>query len=288
MDIRKGGCIYCGLIQDYGGGCLTCGGLLEGEEKDKGLIENTQIRNKINLISIDNKKSEIFGSYLFRSQTYPSDIDITEPFDVCCSKEDGARKIEKKLLDIIHDVMESRVTYFGEMKAGTDLRYLIDIDDPEFRRKIKRLNRKKLLSDDETRAILKLHSRGGKDDLDVVGEMLRMHYTIRWNQEEALRRYKVLPGGIKMSLREALTIPSFIKIDVWTLINGRYMEITNFFEMNIVDKNGNTIYRNVKLKKYDAEMRRLIKRLSSKSFYNPFKMAKRMWGLSRTGKMPNV
>jgi predicted nucleotidyltransferase len=112
------------------GGCYACGGNLNiVMQKNRNSITD-QIKDMIKLISKNKNKSEIFGSYVYRSQFYPSDIDIHEVIRTTPTRPESIYKSAAKALqNIVKDVKKRRGIYYGEVKAGIDERFLIDIND---------------------------------------------------------------------------------------------------------------------------------------------------------------
>lgn len=281
MKLFKGCCPHCNLIQDYGGGCATCGGSLDAIRKVKNPLSfNTQTREIIKLLSNNPLKARPFGSFVYSAQFFPSDIDITEQIIKCCDINDGAKKMVTLFKRIAKETDGTDI-YFSEAKAGNDERFNINIDDPNFNNKIIDLFENKLLSKEETESILKLNKSKDPNDKEIINETIRMKNIIRWSKGDIINGYKILAGNKKISLFDAMKTKGHLKIDVWAYLNNRYIEVTNFWILNIKNKAGETIYENFGPLDYEHEMKKQIKKLGSKLFYNPFKMAKRMWGLSR-------
>lgn len=282
-------------LQGYGfGGCHACGGNFNIiMQKNKKAITD-QIRESIELITRDKKKSQIFGSYVYRSQFYPSDIDIHEVVNVAPSRQKNVYKnMVKTIQDITKKIKKKRSIYFGEFKAGNDERFDIDVNDPDFLNKIDNLFLNKLLSKREYTQFVGLHALYKQQNdccaFDELTEELRQKKVIRWTQAEILKGHKKLVGNVKIKLEDAFKGETPIKIDIWAPINGRYIEITNFFFLVVYDKKAGTIkILNHKYGDYVKNILEQVEKYSSKLFFNPFKMGKRIWGIARETKNLNL
>ena len=228
------------------GGCLTCGGDLNIiKQKNKDSLTE-QIRKTIDIIVNNNKNAEIFGSFVYRSQYYPSDIDIHEPIlETIDNKEDIYTKMSNTLKKIVSDVNKKKGLYVAEIKAGLDERYNLDVKNKDFMKNIEELYNNNLFLKEEYEYIDKLYNLYINNKsccaLDELEEIIRLKKVVRWNGEEILRGYKVLPGRLKLDLIDAVKYNTSIKIDIWAPINGRYIEITNFFFLVVYDKNNDKI-----------------------------------------------
>ena len=276
-------------LEGYGyGGCNACGGNLNliMQKNKESLTE--QVKDALELISDDTSKGDIFGSYVYRSQYYPSDIDYHEIIDTTPANEkDIYKKTVKIIQSIVRDIQKRKNIYFGEFKAGIDKRFDIDVlDIYNFMDKLDNLLMNGLISKDEyvyMNNLFKLY----RDDQDInafdeLTEMLRMKKVIRWDAKELLRGYKILVGNKKISLEDAMKGLTPVKIDIWAPINGRYIEITNFFFLVTYSKDTRQIkLLNSEVKDYVKEILKQVEKYSSELFFNPFKMAKRMWGIAR-------
>lgn len=257
------------------------------------------IRN-IKLMSIDKDKlAEPFGSYTYRIQKYPGDIDLVEEFYDCCTPEDVAKKFAEKFKKIVKDIISLKMHYISDIKAGIDYRYDEDIGilyegvyivSEDFDSLIE--DYKDLFSEEEIDKLKKhtKHEYMTPDDYDIVNEIFREHLVLRWTPEEILSGKKQLIGNEEITLEEAVTTFSHIKLDMITVINQKFVEITNFFALAVKDANGKYTPINVFLVKgqegfnkmnIDQLKIQIEKLFYSNKFFNPFKMIKRMWALAR-------
>jgi hypothetical protein len=254
--------------------------------------------NNIKLLSFSRDKlATPFGSYIYRLQKYPGDLDLVEEFTECCSLENVINKFIKSLQNIVKNINRNRLHYFSEVKAGLDHRYDIDIGTMEngyYRPNkylgdiIKKLHAKKLLSQEEYDIIIYILSDnyyGYSDGYDTIKYILRERKILRWTDEEILNGIKKLPGNKKITLKEALTHKADVKIDLISELNGKLVEITNYLQLAYEDKKGELHFVNIDLRKQNNIPLQLPKEIEklyfSNMFYSPFKMVKRMYSLSR-------
>ena len=270
------------------GGCYACGSGLNIISQKNNKALTSQIRDNIKLLSNNDKKAQIFGSFVYRSQYYPGDIDIQEVVSVSPSREEGIyKKIAELLVKIVKELKKRPNIFFGEVKAGVDFRFDFPIDGL-FMENLEKIRH--LITESEYDDFKILYTMAKKGDInahDQLKEDLRMKKIIRWSETEILEEKKTLSGGLVITLTEAMQLKpengdNQIKIDIWTPINGRYIEITNFYYLVVFDKQKDTVkILNHHLKNYVSGILDQVKKYSSELFYNPFKMAKRMWGISR-------
>lgn len=236
----------------------------------------------------------IFGSYLYRFQKYPGDIDMTENFDCedCKNEDDVVKKFFIAFKKIVRTVIAQKEEFYSEVKCGIDQRFNLDLGVPNngvwvpsksLLIEITALNIKSLLSKkDYDIMILILNRKGGNtsSDYDVVKYILRNYYILRWTADEVLNNKKILPGGVVYKFTDGLHIDSLVKIDVITVINTRIIETTNVYYLAY--KDGDTFIQlqgsnNIEQLKDEVE-----KLYYSDMFYSPFKMVKRMYAYSRS------
>jgi hypothetical protein len=244
------------------------------------------IDDTFKMLTIDPRKSKILGSYTFRMAQFPGDIDIREEVTSCCSNNDVANKFYKGILKVIDDIELDNNSFFMELKAGLDERFLIDPTSPHFEIMINNLNHDGLLTDDFATNILlayQLH------DYDLVVDILRKFNTLRWSINEIKQGYKTLPGNKIKQFTDAITEFSPVNIEIIKFINGRFVEASVFYAIIKIDENGNKYVLNLPQESLDnfndffvRELNNSInKMLHSKSNFNPFKILKRMWSLAK-------
>lgn len=258
---------------------------------------SNQVLDEIKIVSYNKKEhAQPFGSYIYRLQKYPGDIDLLENVNECgdhpCkSKDELIKSFKKKFQKIVKEVIKKRGHYYSEIKCGLDERYLIKIGDmhkgifvpnKDLHLKIQKLYREELLPENEFEIIMGIleKSNNNADDYDIISTIIREHYILRWSAKEIISGIKSLPGNKKITLEKALEYDTLCKIDMITLVNGRFTEITNVYGLGYYDKAGN-----LHLLNYTADPATLpleVEKLYySNKFYSPFKMVKRMFSYAR-------
>lgn len=209
-----------------------------------------------------------FGSFTLRIQKYPGDVDLHEPFVLEEHSTENyranaakilAKRLQQKVRQILSASTQAQPQVISEIKAGVDPSYAP-------------------LSADATASMT-------EEEL----EERRNKYVIRWTVDQVLQGYRTV-NGKRVTLDEALQQRGHIKIDVITIINGLFTEVTNFIFFGvIIDQDLHTINTSVDftnreqvLVQYQKQLKEEIKKLFYSSlFYNPFKGVKRMFALSR-------
>ena len=289
----RGGCSTCGINKIIGfGGCLSCMGgeqiINEIRDKPEEGLTTHKIRDILNLTKFDKDSSMIYGSYLYSSQYFASDIDMRTMIIGCCTPEVIFKQTEKILKSIPKKMARKRGVYFGEIKVGYDLRFKLDVNDRDFIDNIIRLHNDNLLDNKQYNEIIKLHKNSDENSTDELKEIIRNLYVLRWSKDEIKKGVKMMIGNKKITLLDAISQGTQIKIDIWASINNRYIEVSNFYDMIIYNKgkviilNPSSPNVNDKSSSYIDHMKNEIRKFSSPVFENFFKMAKRMWALART------
>lgn len=261
-----------------------------------------QIQN-IKLLSIRKKDPAYpIGSATLRIQKYPGDLDLHDEFIDCCSIDEVVDKFVISLKKIVKAIKKEKLHYFSEFKAGIDLRYDIDIgvchngiyypnfDLYKFPQKLLNKNESDIIF-----AVLAKKNNNG-DDYDIINRIFKERRTLRWTEEEVLAAKKKLKGGLVMKLHDAIKMKSLVKIDMISLVNNQFIEVTDVYLLMAeeYDYSNNMVVGVPVNYDYDftdpnetayhlgIEIQNEIQKLYySNMFYNPFKMSKRMWVYSR-------
>lgn len=252
--------------------------------------------NEIKLLSFGKDKAVPFGSAIYKLQAYPGDLDLVEVYKDCCTVDDVITKFEKSMKRIVSKIINSRVHYFSEIKAGLDLRYDINIGYIINGIYVPHSNllyisgeyyNQNLLSLEEYNIIKGILNSGntfGGNEYDSIFNIFREHRVLRWTSTEILNGFKKLPGNKKISLFNSLKMNTPVKIDEIVLLNGKFTEITNFIALAL-EKNNELIPINIDLEKehnINVQLPQEIEKLYfSNYYYSPFKMIKRIYSLSR-------
>ncbi len=239
-----------------------------------------------------NEYTHPVGSFKYRAHRFPGDIDIMERVKGCCNVKEASMKFAKKLKNIAQHVINNKGMYWADAKVGIDIRFNIDIGEfstkrghaeilnyhsDKIRTKLSLVH--KLLPNSEYVALVKLvKNKPTVTEWEELKDKLREHYIVRWTANEIISGWKFLRGKHKITLVEALTHNSIVKVDLWAKVQGRYNETTNFFLVIAVDKNGKETVINQsmgdRLEGLDSDIQ---KYKNSKAHYNSLKMAKRIW-----------
>jgi hypothetical protein len=249
------------------------------------------IKKIMDILTIESKSPpQIVGSFRYKAHEYPSDIDLYEPVHGCCNFDTSTKSIAKKIQNMIKKIRENRFTYLGDFKAGIDNRYFIDIGsyDPEKNKlegydqykiveRIADIYKQRLLTKTEALEIIELvHENPNAYQYQKLRDAIRKYYVLRWTAEELLQGFKILLLGRKITLDEAISQGTVVKIDVWALIDDRFMEITNWFLL-VATIDGQNIYLSEKPDMYQKSLKREILLYKNPMFKKHMKLAKRMW-----------
>jgi len=258
----------------------------------------TKIKQNMKLVSLNKKLLAIpFGSYSYRIQKYPGDLDLIEYYEKKTVKEVQIGFV-KKITEIVKDVIKSKEKYFTEMKAGEDMRYNFSIGDltigkwiPKNFNRIKELFENKLIDKKDFNIFKKCYMNNNEDTYQVAFDLLRKHRVLRWTKEEVVSKKKVLPLGVKITLEDAIIQKSDVKLDIISIINEKFIEITNYFVLGKVNSKGDYTPINLTFNIGDFKIRQhfasigLTKQIEklyyADMYYNPFKLCKRIYALAR-------
>src|SRR6185503_2611498 len=267
-----------------------------------------EIINNIQLLSLRPEEAVPFGSYIYKIQKYPGDIDLTETFEDCCTIDEVVNKVAKKLQRIVKDIVSLKTHYMTEAKFGEDDRYnpgagimgFIDKGIYYFNDKNKnnletyagKLLKRNLISKKEYKTIIIIAEKDNKNtyDYDILSNIFREHRILRWTDEEVIKGYKMIPENIKVKLVDALKQKAHVKIDMIVKINNKFIEMTNFYFLVADHVDGNKYVINfgenltekfIKDRVEKGLPEEIEKLFYSKYYWNPFKGVKRLWALAR-------
>src|SRR6478736_4727110 len=287
-SVYQGVCNGCYNVMQYGSTCKFCGNPLDLIKKREKTSLNREQLEAIQLVEGVPGQGNPFGSFIFKVQSYPSDLDVIEQVTECCDTSDVYNKMNTLMKNIIRKVLNTKNAYISEVKTGKDELYdfipkkIQQYDYGFIKHYIDELYEKKLLNNTEVGYLNNIvKSDISQDEFDKLKEFFRKKYTLRWKPEDVLKGSMKLPGGRVLKYIDALEHKATIKIDVFYPINGRYIEVTNFFVLVLTNETGtHDIFLNVTFD-YANQIKEEIKKYNSRTFYKQFKMAKRMWGLAR-------
>jgi hypothetical protein len=228
-----------------------------------------QIQDIKKVMSVDDDDSKYFGSFTYKSQPYPSDVDIIEEveyYDKNQSQKYAVTNFVKDIQKIIKKVMKTDNIIFSEFKAGKDFRYdpfgyklldeygklkyeseniigkvyngkVINYKYEELKQFINNLYSEKLLNKEEYNFIQKnIKKKINIEEFENIYFTLRKHLIVRWTPDEIIKGYKILPGNYKFTLFDACSqtepnVGILIKLDVLSFINNKFIELTNTYNV---------------------------------------------------------
>jgi hypothetical protein len=238
-----------------------------------GLNKDTQ--DIIRLITFSDSIDPV-GSFKFKAHKYPGDIDIFEPVKLCCTKDSALNSIVKEIKNIASKVQKSSTVYWGDFKAGYDIRFYIDSEnvDNERERTAYIESIYQYLSPSE---LEKVKTLATDFETDRFYEFVRGLYVVRWTPEEIIAGEKSLRNNGRLSLKDAIKHDTIIKLDLWAPVAGNYNEITNFFLFVWTNEEGEENVLNAELGDRLVSLDHDIKKYSSPDHWKPLKVAKRKW-----------
>ncbi len=273
-----------------------------GKTKDPKSFSHS-IKNAINTVSFDSKKIVPFGSWTYRSQLYPSDIDLIEVVVNCCNKKDATNKFVKEFQNLVKSIIRTPGVFLGDIKAGVDEVFEIDIgkiifnnkgqyqiigyNPTKIRKEIDHLFKMKYINITKYKRLMSLVPNDiDQRTFEQLETELYDSWIIRWSADEILKGYKILSPKRIFTLDLAVNQPTMTKIDTWRQINGRFTEVSNIFMLYMKNKNNyktilNFIPSNSKYDLTENMKKDIQDLLFSTDNFKPFKAIKRMWSIAR-------
>lgn len=257
----------------------------------------TQLLKSVKMLSFDpNKNGNVFGSYIYRLQRYPGDVDIFEEYIEHTPPNRLVHNFADRLKEMIILIRETPLYWFSEFKAGLDPRYDIYIGDlvnghwvemPDIKTISTEYLKYGLFDEKEHNKIIKaLESKklSEADSYDIIFNIFRNRRILRWSEYEILNGRKIVLDK-EFKLHDCLFDHTYIKIDVLTYIDHKFTEITNFIGLVSEDDYPNKNYININIEENNnprvslpLETERLY---FSNYYYSPFKCCKRIYSYSR-------
>ena len=258
------------------------------------------VKKDIQLLKLDKNTDNItvIGSASYRKILYSGDLDFSEKTQHGYNLKTCISFFKKHLQKLVADISKSKQHYFMEIKCGLDNRYKLDIGtcsngiftiDYFFYRSLEDMYYYGLFDRKETDIMLEIGKESTQIAYETISEIIRKHYIVRWNSKEIKKGYKILPNSnIKYSLEEAINNVSPINIEILSVVNGKFIDESNFFYLCFED-NGIVKIVNFPQHSIDDSKTFIFESLAgsieslyySKLHFNLLKVAKRYYSLGR-------
>lgn len=242
-----------------------------------------ELKVALDIVTI-NESPRVVGSAAFLQHRYPSDVDVFEKVTVRLPREAALGFYADQFKNIMEKILVEPEIYYMDFKAGQDVRF--DLVPPgtviERREMTDHLYDQGLLTFEET-----VYFYQAADDPETFREALRGKRVLRWTPEEVIAGRKELPGGTFILLRDALAHPSVVKLDVVSWVLLRFQSIEVFYNLLYIDPIEGPV-EFYPLGSYRESLLEDVQRYSSRMYYNPLKLAKRLWSLSRVAECSSL
>jgi hypothetical protein len=265
------------------------------------------------MLTIDDNYS-LVGSTNYKQQKYPSDIDLFEVINECCSKEDVINFFIRGLRKISKNFSDKKNRFYFEIKVGLDNRFdFIDPKGDSINLSIKGFTAGQLMKIstelfnstaidkqdyDKIIDILGNYNSGqyikNSCDMEQLVSIYRKYYIMRWSAQEIEAGEKFLYDGdqvFSIQLKDAIDDVQKINFEGAAIINNNIVDISNFFIVGYHHYDNNTFFginqnplENSNVSQYVFNsLRQAIWNLSSSCVSKDiFKMIKRMFSLGKT------
>lgn len=236
----------------------------------------------------DGKDVVILGSGSLRSQQYAADVDAYERTEIKGrSKADALSKAARRFQAILRRLLQQPFTYVMDIKCGSIEDWIVipkdsfvekgrihGYDSVTAKAKLRQLQEDGVITEDEYTSAFELLNRKLTPNtfLDVKQE-LRFNL-MRWTPKEILEGKKVYRGR-EVTLEEAMSQPTIMKLDLVVLVDGVFTEVSIIYEL---------LYKDERINNFPTvDVLRSVREnvLHYWKSNNPFKMAKRMFTIAR-------
>lgn len=218
---------------------------------------------------------KVMGSGALKSQVFAGDYDAYEQVPI-----KSISSAVNKFQSIIQDLLDTPLTYIGDIKAGSVEEWRVVRDDEPYnstkiKKKLKDLWDSKVISTEEYKsADAMLKPKITDHEFIEIKRDLRFHI-VRWTPKEVLKGFKILHDGRTFTLGEAFQSPTITKLDVISWVQGnRFTDFSIIYEFV---KDGKVL--NPAMVDIEKSLKENIIALLHEKDY--FKMAKRMFALAR-------
>ena len=253
-----------------------------------------ELSKLIELITLDEKyPPKIVGSFKHIVHEYPADIDLFENY-IGDDYETTISYVVKRFQQIATKIkaMEPAIL-LGDFKTGYDDQYFIELgtvsadDIPEgyypdrIRESLRALYDRGLLEKRELKEGLHLVSNRPTYLVhQMLSQFVRRFYVLRWSLDEIISGKKQLRGNRSIRFVDAMKhIDNVIKIDLLCNLNGRYVEMTNWYAINFRGSE-NPQFISIEPPDYRTSLSTDIQIYAQPRMGKQMKMAKRLWLLA--------
>jgi hypothetical protein len=193
-------------------------------------VNTKDIDKAIKLISYNSNNVVQYGSFTYKAQPYPSDIDLYENIlinkNINITRDDAVLDAKYILQGIVQKIMNTPGYYIGEIKLCTNPQIydyalvsdygqihwgniennkLMDYDESKIRNDINDMLQKNLISQEQFNELInKLKPKPSLAEYFEFMEVYRNLVILRWSGDEILRGYKIVNGNQKISIEFAL------------------------------------------------------------------------------------
>ena len=267
----------------------------------------SDVKNQLKLLMVDRSMGtiKVIGSGSYAATKFSGDWDFYEDI----KKKDKSETIAffvRNIKRIVKKISASKKSYFMEVKAGIDYRYLIQIGichndvwtlSDNLHSNLQRLIDDKLFDKDEIKLIKEiLDGEKNQYAYETLGKILRNRYIIRWSKKEILNGSKILPSGVIKTLESAVMDRSNMNIEIISVVNGKYRDVSNFFVLGYVSEDGKIKVINLPQESvdhfeefFDQNLKSSMEKLCYSIYdYNPLKLTKRYFSYARIYMNPNL
>ena len=216
----------------------------------------------------------IVGSSSIRQMQYAADID-------CYEKTNIHKNPTKQFQQLIKAVLKTPLTYITDIKAGSIQEWIVlpltleEYDQKTSLKTLSSLYASNVLTKEEHDAAKELLPKSFEHPVDFLLAKQNIKFNIvRWTPKQILQGHQLYRTR-NISLADALSQPSIIKLDMITLVdNNRFIEVSIIYELFLDNKPLN----NFPLLPIKQSLKNSILEFVAESNY--FKVAKRIYSLA--------
>lgn len=210
-------------------------------QKNNPMDYNLQIRESINLLSAKGNKPSIFGSSSYKAMIYTGDIDLKQKL----SYKEQEKQIPQIIKKIISDPNYGTIYQLGDIKIGTTpwgeelQKYIGTFEDgkllgykpEEIKKIIKQIPGSVFKNLEIPKIYENKHGEINAERWYKLYYFIHNISTIRWTPKEVIEQKN--KEGI--TFKEAILTSDLSKVDLYSFLNGKYTEITNFYYNDMKD-----------------------------------------------------